>query len=197
MQELVLIQPMRAAEEQWSREAAHGAKRQEFEERLAECGTLAYRVARGVLRNDADAEDVAQEALLRAYRRFDRLREPMRFRAWLVRIVFRLALDRARSAKRRELRETEWAYPARRAAPPNAEELAASSEFQVHFDRAMDALPEKLRLVLLLSAMEGHTLEEVAAMLRLPVGTVKSRLFVGRKKLAGKLQCFVTNTKRR
>src|SRR6266851_7331263 len=197
MQELVLIQPIRAAEEQWSREAAHAAKRGDFEERLAECGPLAYRVARGVLRNDADAEDVAQEGLLRAYRRFDRLRDAQRFRGWLVRIVFRLALERARSAKRRELRETEWARPARRAAPPTAEELAASSEFQAHFDSALDALPEKLRLVLLLAAMEGHTLEEVAAMLGLPVGTVKSRLFAGRKKLAEKLQCYVTNIKKR
>jgi len=154
-------------------------------------------VARGVLRNDADAEDVAQEALLRAYRRFDGLRDAQRFRGWLVRIVFRLALDRARAAKRREVRETEWARPARRAAPATAEELAASSEFQAHFDRTLDALPEKLRLVLLLAAMEGHTLEEVAAMLGLPVGTVKSRLFAGRKKLAEKLQCYVTNTKKR
>jgi RNA polymerase sigma-70 factor (ECF subfamily) len=197
MQELVLIQPIRAAEEQWSREAAHAAKRREFEERLAECGPLAYRVARGVLRNDADAEDVAQEALLRAYRRFDRLRDAQRFRGWLVRIVFRSALDRARSAKRRELRETEWARPARRPPPATAEELAASSEFQARFDRALDELPEKLRLVLLLAAMEGHTLEEVAAMLGLPVGTVKSRLFAGRKKLAEKLQCYVKNTKTR
>jgi len=197
MQELVLIQPIRAAEEQWTREAAQAIKRREFEERLAECGPLAYRVARGVLRNDADAEDVAQEALLRAYGRFDRLRDPLRFRGWLVRIVFRLALDRARAAKRRELRETEWAQPARRPAPPNAEELAVSSEFQAHFDRAMEALPEKLRLVLLLAAMEGHTLEEVGAMLGLPIGTVKSRLFAGRKKLAEKLQCYVTNTKKR
>jgi RNA polymerase sigma-70 factor (ECF subfamily) len=196
MQELVLIQPIRAAEE-WGREAAQAAKRREFEERLAECGPLAYRVARGVLRNDADAEDVAQEALLRAYRRFDGLRDAQRFRGWLVRIVFRLALDRARTAKRREVRETEWAQPARRPAPATAEELAASSEFQAHFDRALDALPDKLRLVLLLSAMEGHTLEEVAAMLGLPIGTVKSRLFAGRKKLAEKLQCYVTSTKKR
>src|SRR5579859_3426524 len=180
-----------------TREAAQAAIRREFEERLAECGPLAYRVARGVLRNDADAEDVAQEALLRAYRKFDRLRDARRFRGWLVRIVFRLALDRTRSAKRRELRETEWAYPARRAAPLTAEELAASSEFRARFDGAMDELPEKLRLVLLLAAMEGHTLEEVAGMLSLPVGTVKSRLFVGRKKLAEKLQCYVTNTKKR
>ena len=196
MQELVLIQPIRAAENEWSREAAQAVRRREFEARLAECGPLAFRVARGVLRNDADAEDVAQEALLRAYRRFDRLRDAQRFRGWLVRIVFRLALDRARSAKRRELRETEWAHPARRATPPNAEELAASGEFQAQFDSALDALPEKLRLVLLLAAMEGHTLEEVATMLGLPIGTVKSRLFAGRKKLAEKLQCYVTNTKK-
>jgi RNA polymerase sigma-70 factor, ECF subfamily len=197
MQELVLIQPIRAVEELWSREAAQAARRRDFEERLAECGPLAYRLARGVLRNDADAEDVAQEALLRAYRRFNRLRDPQRFRGWLVRIVFRLALDRARSAKRRELRETDWAQPARRPAPLTAEELAASSEFRVHFDRALHALPEKLRLVLLLAAMEGHSLNEVAAMLNLPIGTVKSRLFAGRKKLAEKLQCYVTNTKKR
>jgi RNA polymerase sigma-70 factor (ECF subfamily) len=197
MQELVLIQPIRAAENEWSREAAQAVRRREFEARLAECGPLAFRVARGVLRNDADAEDVAQEALLRAYRRFDRLRDAQRFRGWLVRIIFRLALDRARSAKRRELRETEWAQPARRAAPPNAEELAASGEFQAQFDSALDALPEKLRLVLLLAAMEGHTLEEVATMLGLPIGTVKSRLFAGRKKLAEKLQCYVRNTRKR
>ena len=197
MQELVLIQPMRAAEDEWSREAAQAARRREFEALLAECGPLAFRVARGVLHNDADAEDVAQEALLRAYRRFDGLRDTQRFSGWLVRIVFRLALDRARSAKRRALRETDWAQPARQVAPPTAEDLAASSEFQAHFDCALEALPEKLRLVLLLAAMEGHSLDEVGAMLGLPIGTVKSRLFAGRKKLAEKLQCYVTNTKKR
>src|SRR5258707_1772040 len=147
MQQLVLIQPIRAAENDCSREAAQAVRRREFEARLAECGPLEFRVASGVLRNDADAEDVAQEALLRAYRRFDRLRDAQRFRGWLVRIVFRLALDRARSAKRREVRETEWALPSRRAAPANAEELAASGEVQAHFDSALDALAGKVRLV--------------------------------------------------
>jgi DNA-directed RNA polymerase specialized sigma24 family protein len=64
MQELVLIQPHGAAGTEWTSEAANAAIRREFEDRLAECGPLAYRVARGVLRNSADAEDVAQEALL-------------------------------------------------------------------------------------------------------------------------------------
>jgi RNA polymerase sigma-70 factor, ECF subfamily len=194
MQELVLTQPIRAADTEWAREESHAAIRREFEDRLAGCATLAYRVAYGVLRNSADAEDVAQEALLRAYHRFDRLRDPRRFRAWLVRITFRLALDRCRSAKRREQREILWVQPT---PAPTTEEVAASNEFQSQLERAIEALPDKLRLVLLLSAMEGHTNEEVAAMLGVPVGTVKSRLFVARKQLAEKLRCYVKNIKPR
>lgn len=205
MQELALIRPSpivsRAAvardqdgETPLTREAAQAAIRREFEERLAECGPLAYRVARGVLRNDADAEDVAQEALLRAYRRFERLRDRSRFKGWLVRIAFRLAIDRVRSAKRREVRETLWSRSAPRT---TTEDLAANNEFQAHLSRAMEELPEKHRLVLLLAAMEGHSLEEVAAMLDLPTGTVKSRLFFARKQLAEKLRCHVKNTEKR
>ena len=71
--------------------------KQEFETRLAETTTLAFRVAYGVLRNSEDAEDVAQEALVKAYRNFRQLRDRDRFRAWLVRVTWRLAIDRLRS----------------------------------------------------------------------------------------------------
>jgi RNA polymerase sigma-70 factor (ECF subfamily) len=201
MQELVLTRPGTAAQSEWSREAkaaaetsAAAALRREFEERLAECGPLAFRVARGVLRNSADAEDVAQEALLRAYRRFERLRDRTRFKSWLVRISFRLALDRARSSNRRELRETEWASQRPQS---STEDVAASAEFQAHLDRAVDELSPKLRLVLLLAAMEEHPLDDVAQMLGIPLGTVKSRLFKAKRQLAEKLQCHVKNTKSR
>ncbi|HET9995227.1 MAG TPA: sigma-70 family RNA polymerase sigma factor [Candidatus Acidoferrum sp.] len=197
MQELILIHPGGTAREDSVREAAQAGARREFEERLAECGPLAYRVARGVLRNSADAEDVAQEALLRAYRSFHRLRERNRFRAWLVRISFRLALDRLRASKRREQRDTTWSLPEHRPRPANAEDLAASNEFQAHLDRALEELPEKLRLVLLLAAMEGHTLDEIAVMIGVPIGTVKSRIFLARKQLAEKLRCHVNLTKTR
>jgi RNA polymerase sigma-70 factor, ECF subfamily len=188
MQELVLIQPGRTAETDFKRGASEAALRREFEERLAECGPLAFRVARGVLRNTADAEDVAQDAILRAYRRFDRLRDRSRFRAWLVRITFRLALDRAKSSNRRQHRETLWSQPERKLAPLTVEDLAAANQFRLRVHRAMDELPEKQRLVLLLSAIEGHSLEEVAALLSVPLGTVKSRLFFARKQLAEKLR---------
>src|SRR5580704_7950455 len=194
MQELVLIQPGCTAGKEFAQETAAAALRLEFEERLTECGPLAYRVARGVLRNSADAEDVAQEALLRAYRRFERLRDRTRFRAWLVRIAFRLAIDRARSSKRREVRETLWSQTAPR---PSTEDVAATSEFQKHLECAMEELPEKHRLVLLLAAMQGHSLEEVAEMLGLPAGTVKSRLFFARKQLAEKLQCHAKTIEKR
>jgi RNA polymerase sigma-70 factor (ECF subfamily) len=197
MQELVLIQPSGTLGKESAREDAQAEATREFEARLAKCGPLAYRVARGVLRNSADAEDVAQEALLRAYRSFDRLRDRNRFRGWLVRISFRLALDRLRSAKRREQRDVLWSQPVHQPPAATAEDLAASSEFQVHLDRALAELPEKLRLVLLLAAMQGHTIDEIAALLGIPVGTVKSRIFVARKQLAEKLRCHVNITKTR
>jgi len=188
MQELVLIQPERALQDESVREAERSNLRRDFEARLEECGPLAYRVAQSVLRNTADAEDVAQETLLRAYRKFDRLRDPARFRAWLVRIAFRLALDRLRARGRRETRETSWVYPERTQGPPTAEDLAASTEFRARLERAMEELPERLRMVLLLAAMQGYTLEEVSALLGIPMGTVKSRLFFARKQLAEKLR---------
>jgi RNA polymerase sigma-70 factor (ECF subfamily) len=197
MQELVLIQPGRMAESESLRQAAEAATRHEFEERLAECGPLAYRIANSVVRNTAEAEDIAQEAILRAYRRFERLRDRNSFRAWLVRIAFRMALDRLRASKRREIRETLWSQPERQPPLPTAEDLAASNEFQSHLNQALEELPDKQRLVLMLSGMEGHTIEEVAAMLSLPIGTVKSRIFIARKKLAEKLKCHVKISKTR
>src|ERR1700723_3587034 len=75
----------------------------EFEQRLADCRKLAYRVALGVLDNTAEGEGVAQEAMLRAYCNFHRLRDRERFRGWLLRMAFRLSLDRIRILGRREL----------------------------------------------------------------------------------------------
>jgi RNA polymerase sigma-70 factor (ECF subfamily) len=188
MPELVLNTSGRTLDDDVARNAERTGAQGEFEANLIECGPLAFRVARGVLRNTADAEDVAQDALVRAYRSFKGLRDPTRFRAWIVKISFRLALDRWRSKKRREARETSWSMPRNSALSPTAEEIAASSEFQSRLERALDELPEKFRLVLILSAIEGHTLEEVSRLLEIPMGTVKSRLFFARKKLAERLK---------
>jgi len=170
MQELVLVQPGRTVGDELEHQAAQADTRREFEQRLAECGPLAYRVACGVLRNTADAEDVAQEAMLRAYRQFERLRDRNCFRAWLVRIAFRLALDRLRSGKRREQRDTLWSQQEHQPRSATAEDLAA---------------------------MEGHTIDEIAALLGISTGTVKSRIFYARRQLAEKLRCHANIIKKR
>ena len=157
----------------------------EFEQRLADCPTLAYRVALGVLRNPADAEDVAQEAMLRAYRNFHRLRDRERFRGWLVRTAWRLSLDRVRAAGRRGRRE-QAAMDDRCEAV--VEDLAASGEFKNRIESAIDRLPEKLRIVVVLAAIEGYNMREVAKLLDVPEGTVKSRLFLARKQLVESLR---------
>jgi RNA polymerase sigma-70 factor (ECF subfamily) len=152
-----------------------------FDERLAEAGNLAFRVAYGVLRRREDAEDVAQEALVRAFRSLGTLRDRDRFRPWLVRISWRLALDHRRSGKRRERREQVAAEPAPVA---DGEELAAANEFRTRLWQAIDDLPEKLRVVIVLAGIEGYAGHEVASLLELPEGTVKSRLHEARKRLA-------------
>jgi RNA polymerase sigma-70 factor, ECF subfamily len=174
------------------REAA-AVRHREWESLLTENAPLAFRVALAVLKNDADADEVAQEALLRAYRRFERLRERSKFRAWLVRISFRLALDRLRSMRRRREREAQWVSENARLGPS----AGRDAEFRSHLERALGELPEKQRLVVLLAAMEGHSIEEVASLVGAPPGTVKSRLFTAKRALAEKLRCFVNPTARR
>jgi RNA polymerase sigma-70 factor, ECF subfamily len=159
----------------------------EFEQRLADCPTLAYRVALGVLRNSAEAEDVAQEAMLRAYRNFHRLRDRDRFRAWLVRTAWRLALDRIRSAGRRERRERA-VMVMESCREAQVESVLATREFERHLAAALNELPEKLRMAIVLAAIEGYNTREVAKLVGVPEGTVKSRLHLARKRLAEALR---------
>lgn len=158
----------------------------EFEARLVESSTLAFRVAYAVLRNREDAEDVAQEAFAKAYRGFRQLRERERFRAWLVRTTWRTALDRQRANRRRTTREESAGPGVVRTRTHAAADLEVSLEAQEraeHLWRAIDGLAEKLRVVVVLAGIEGHDIKEVAALLQLPEGTVKSRLFAARQQL--------------
>ena len=155
----------------------------EFEARLVESSTLAVRVAYSVLRNRADAEDVAQEALTKAYRSFRQLRDRERFRAWLVRMTWRLALDRRRGDRRRETREQAVVGQRAGAPEPAAPHPHEAHERAQHLWAAIDALSDKLRIVIVLAGIEGHDIREIAALLDLPEGTVKSRLFAARQQL--------------
>jgi RNA polymerase sigma-70 factor (ECF subfamily) len=171
----------------------------EFEARLGDSATLAFRVAYSVLRHREDAEDVTQEAFAKAYRRFGQLRERDRFRAWIVRITWRMALDRQRSNRRRFAREAvDDSVGAGLQTRPEraADDILVARERADGLWAAIEALPEKLRLVVVLAGIEGHDLKEVGALLDVPEGTVKSRLFVARKQLKERLSWMVTNASR-
>ena len=163
----------------------------EFEARLMESSTLAFRVAFGVLRHREDAEDVAQDAFAKAYRSFHQLRNRERFRAWLVRMTWRMALDRQRANRRRASRE---AIVDTDAAPADTVDVLTRERAE-RLWLAIDALPEKLRLVVILAGIEGHNMKEVAALLGVPEGTVKSRLFVARNELRARLSWMATETR--
>jgi RNA polymerase sigma factor (sigma-70 family) len=158
----------------------------EFEVYLRESSTLAFRVAYGVLRNHQDAEDVAQEAFARAHRKFRQLRDREKFRSWLVRMTWRLAIDRWRADRRRRTREEVAAPPP----PCTTHEDVVAQERSTLLWRAIDDLPDKLRAVVMLAAIEEQNLREVARLLGVPEGTVKSRLFLARQQLAEALRCL-------
>jgi RNA polymerase sigma-70 factor (ECF subfamily) len=161
---------------------AEDALAREFEARLADSSTLAFRVAFSVLRHRQDAEDVAQDAFTKAYRSFRRLRDRDRFRAWLVRMTWRLALDRRRSERRRMAREERETAGAS-GLTPHLEEEVIATERSARLWQAIDRLPERLRVVVVLAAIEGHGVRDVALLVGAPEGTVKSRLFDARRKL--------------
>jgi RNA polymerase sigma-70 factor (ECF subfamily) len=159
----------------------------EFEARLVQSSTLAFRVAFSVLRQREDAEDVAQEAFAKAYRSFRQLRERDRFRQWLVRMTWRLAIDRLRSNRRRLSRESVEAGLHTRQELNTASDAMLAGERAEQLWRAIDALPEKLRLVIVLAGIQGHDIRDVAKLLDVPDGTVKSRLFLARQQLKERL----------
>lgn len=153
---------------------------QEFEARLKDSSTLAFRVAFSVLRHHQDAEDVAQDAFARAYRGFSQLRDREAFRAWLVRMTWRLALDHLRGHRRRIAREL---VPIEPPAVASSEQQAIDADRARRLWEAIDRLPEVLRLTLVLASIEGHSMKEVAALTGAPEGTVKSRIFDAKKLL--------------
>jgi RNA polymerase sigma-70 factor (ECF subfamily) len=162
---------------------AEAEKAREREALLVEVAPLAYRVALAVLRHHQDAEDVAQEALAQAWSRFHTLRDRDRLRSWLARIAWRRALDRRRAERRREKYEGMAPVPG-----GDAEAAMAARERQERVWAEVDRLPEKLRIVVVLASLFGHDLREVGRLLRLPEGTVKSRLFHARRALAERLR---------
>jgi RNA polymerase sigma-70 factor (ECF subfamily) len=139
------------------------------------------RLARAILRNEADARDVVQEAFISAWQHLPQLRDETRFDAWLHTVV----ANRSRDVLRRRGRVREIAIDGidlRQADPaPDALERAAVLA-------AFDRLPLADRHILAIHHLEGRTVEQIARALSIPVGTAKSRLYAARRALERALE---------
>ena len=140
---------------------------------------LMFRVAYALLRNAHDAEDAVQETFLKLYRGDAWLRIEDE-KAFLARVVWRVALDRLPPKAGTMTDVTEMELEARGESP---EESAVDGQERERLRRLIDALPEELRQVLLLSAVEEMTSREVAGALGIPEGTVRTRLMRAKAEL--------------
>jgi RNA polymerase sigma-70 factor (ECF subfamily) len=147
----------------------------------------AYNLARWILRSEHDAQDVVQEACLRAYRAFAQFRGDDG-RCWLLSIVrnaCRTWLDRHRRGAPEPLPDEDVGLPPDFDADPQRQLLRRASGDEVR--AAIDELPEEFREVIVLRELEGLSYKQIAAVAGLPVGTVMSRLARARTRLEQKL----------
>jgi RNA polymerase sigma-70 factor (ECF subfamily) len=154
-----------------------------------------YRLARGILRNDSEAEDVVQETYVRAFTNLERFRGESSLSTWLARIAMNEALGRLR----RQRPSVEWTslpqgaleaqiiqFPLSSADDP--EKSMAQREIQRVVEHAIDELPEAFRIVLITRVIEGMNVEETADILGLKPETVKTRLHRARTMLRDQVE---------
>ena len=132
----------------------------------------AVRLATHVLRRDSEAEDVAQEAFVKAFGRLSAFRGTGRFAPWLFQIVVRLCLDKKRLAR--------WGAEVPDAFAPTSMIPAQDPTTRLLVSALLDQLSPPMRAALVLREMEGLDYEEIAQTLNIPVGTVRSRLNAAR-----------------
>lgn len=137
---------------------------------------------RGVCRDPALADDIAQDALIRAWQRLDQLRDPAAFRSWLFGTGWRLASEVRRSDGRREARESSWMETAAQSRPKGL-----SMEENMALETAMQELTPDQRACVSLCLAGGWSHGEAAEALDMPAGTVKSHIKRGRARLLAAL----------
>ena len=157
-----------------------------------------FRAALAAVGSPAEADDVAQEAFVTAYRKLGSFRGESQFRTWLLSITWRKAIDRRNSLSRwlkltvtppRNEAGEDMFDPMERVASPlrSQEDILVDEELQQNLKRLIRTLPRKLQDALLLAGTGEHTYEQIALMLGIPVGTVKWRVAEARRVLKRKL----------
>ena len=148
-----------------------------------------------MLGNREEAEDVTQEAFLALHRHGHRFRGEARFSTFVYRVAANAALNRRRSLGRRRAREEALAYRQDAgddlpSTPRDPEDAASGGEIQERVQAALLGLPRDLRMAVVLYDIEGQSYGEIAQALRIPEGTVKSRIHRARTALRDRLKAF-------
>ena len=142
-----------------------------FSERVLECEQTLYRVSMSMLKNETDCEDAVQSALLAAYEKLDTLKNEEFFKTWLVRILINICNQQLRT-KNRVISLQDY-----------TDTPSVSDDCNIDVKIALEQLPVKIREVVVLYYMEDFSVKEISQILKIPNGTVKSRLSKGRKLL--------------
>ena len=156
-----------------------------------------YRLVRAVLRSNADAEEVLQEAYLSAFARLDSFQGEASLSTWLSRIALNAALMRLRAQKRMKRAAPAHAMDAEiipfplSSSTADPERAMAQRQLLHLVEEATDALPETFRLVFVARVIEGLSVEETAALLDLPAATVTTRLHRARKLIRSQLEAQI------
>jgi RNA polymerase sigma-70 factor (ECF subfamily) len=138
-----------------------------------------FRIARSILRDDSEAEDVVQDTYVRAFTHLDSFRGDAGVGTWLVRIAMNEALGR----KRRQRPTVDVDEVPMRAGGRDPEALMAQEQLRAALERAIDRLPEPFRIIFVARLVEGMTIEETAAAFGLRPETVKTRVHRARVQL--------------
>ena len=170
------------ADERRAIDAVKNGEPDAYEVIVARYSKRVHSIAWGIVRNSAEAEDLAQEAFVRAYRQIGRFRGDRPFGPWIFRIVTNLAID----IVRRRTRYPETTVDADAVDLPYAS--PEWNDLQSRIDGAIESLPDMQRVVARLYLVEGFSHDEIAEMTSLTTGTIRSHLSHARKKLQNQLR---------
>jgi RNA polymerase sigma-70 factor (ECF subfamily) len=173
MASMTMAQTMVEVTDEALAEAARHGDRAAFSALVARYRKVAFAYAYARLRHRDEAEDIAQEAFVRAYLALDRFRSSACWGAWMMRILRNLCSD---ALRRRRARQSEPVFDDRADIGPSPEMLALAAERRRELNVAVADLPEKYRVPLLMHYGSGRTCREIALALELPESTVIGRL---------------------
>jgi RNA polymerase sigma-70 factor, ECF subfamily len=172
-------------------------RRGEFETFVAPCLDGLYVAALRLTRNPAEAEDLVQDAVMRGYKFFDSFERGTNFRAWIFKILSNTFINGYRKQRKakslsdvgtRNSVEAGLFSAGAQASAQHPETKLVEQLYSQRVIEAIEALSEDFRMVVVLADIEEFSYKEIAEMLDIPVGTVMSRLFRGRKQLQNTLR---------